>query len=623
MRHRSTYALLVIALVAMSCTDAPTTVPVRPYTGPGSQLTLADFIQQAIDDYLPRGFEEAVEARWSTVKLKKNSGDFAGAVKQLNTLSAWIDKKTPEITAPAGVTKAQAAALIVINMARWVYEGADADPQAVPTGDVAVEVVPAGAPLALVVPSQHASVTWDAGSTQEERVIVMLEDPETYPAQCQGPLPTQLCQYPLFYRVESFPHTRLTNPGRLGVCLVTTGDRRPIEYAADEPDEVGHHGPVGERLRLAHNAPANEDDRTPGGTVVGAIELLPLAETQSNLTNCNAPTGLNMGPIEKALHLAMGFVGKVISPKNAYAYDQGPEHDFSFFSNFNAVDPESQPDLVITGASAPPSGRGGTAIEVGYRVKNASRRIGGDATGTSGAGAAQLYLSADDEFDGEDTPIEGAFNAVPALAPGDSTPLFTHTVTLPATGGTHYVVVNVAQSEGGPLEVTEANNSDIRGVEVEDAFIGVWNGTLSPPGGGGGAQPATFIVTSRDGNSCTGEFRVAAAGDVTVTAYNVTRTLTSCNIDGTSLVASIDPWVNPNNNANRSDFAVTRTGNTLAGSATRWFPVIEGEGSAPEANPWSLSLTLGTTPTVNVPPPVTINLKASRANSTASTNTLY
>ncbi|HYC50590.1 MAG TPA: hypothetical protein VEB19_05705, partial [Gemmatimonadaceae bacterium] len=347
MRYRVSRVAFALAFVGLACSDAPTTTSVRPFDGLAQHTVLEDFIQAAIDTYLPKGFESAVEARWSTVKNKKNSGDIAGAIHQLNTLSQWIDKKTADISIPSGdnVTKEQAAAVIIVNMARWVYNGAAADPQIIPTGDVAIEVVPAGAPLALVVPSQHAAVSWGAGTTAEERIIVVSEDPGSYPGICQGPLPTNRCQYPLFYKIESFPHQNLLNPGNVEVCLMTTGDRRPIEYQNEETD-----GPVHERVRLAHNRPANPASYTPGGTIDGDIEILPLVAPEgqaAGLAHCHEHSDVGLRGFEKAVHSVMHLAGRLIAPKDAYAYDQGPMHRFLDFSNFNAVDPTSGADLAI------------------------------------------------------------------------------------------------------------------------------------------------------------------------------------------------------------------------------------------------------------------------------------
>lgn len=451
MRFRSSAVALFALVTVAACSDSPATSPLRPYTGPGSQITLADFIQQSIDDFLPRGFEDAVEARWGTVKTKKNSGDFAGAVKYLNTLSLWIDRKTSDITPPAGMTQGQAAAMLVLNMARWVYDGADADPEIVPTGDATIEVVPAFTPLDMATPSQHAGIEWGATSSDVERIVIIVEDPTQYPGHCNGPLVTRRCQYPLFYRAESFPHTRLVNPGRFAVCMVTTGDRRPLDYVADEPN-----GPVDDRLRVAHDLPESSADYTFGATQEDGIEILPLTATPSGtVINCNAPSTASMNPVERALYAVSTFAAKFISPKNAFAYDQGPEHDFSFFSNFNAVDPASQPDLSVSGTTAPSQGAINTAVTVSYLVSNTSRRSGGAATGAAEATTATVYLSSNATYEASDIAL-GTF-PIAMLRPDASIPV-SQSVMLPATAGSYYLIAQVPMNPGYAGEITDANN---------------------------------------------------------------------------------------------------------------------------------------------------------------------
>ena len=457
MRHRISRLALALAFVGLACSDVPTTTSVRPFDGLKTYTVLEDFIQAAIDTYLPRGFESAVEARWASVKQRKNAGDMAGAVKQLNTLSLWIDKKTAEITIPAGetVTKEQAAAVIVVNMARWVYDGAAADPQIIPNGDVAIEIVPAGAPLSLVVPSAHAAVSWDAGSTAEERIIVVAEDPGSYPGICQGPLPTNRCQYPLFYKVDSYPHLRLINPGKVEVCLVTTGDRRPIEYQNEETD-----GPVHERVRLAHNRPANPADYTAGSTIDGDIEILPLAapSEQTELTHCHEHSDAGLRGLEKAVHSVMHLAGRLIAPKNAYAYDQGPTHDFSFFSNFNAVDPTSAPDLSIENVVYNPGAASTSSPRsLSYQIANYSRRAEeGDATGAGVGVVARAYVSSDNTLDETDA-LLGSTNVGTLLPDGTPMPVTHSGFELPFEGPV-YLIIDVAQT-GGITEVSTANNT--------------------------------------------------------------------------------------------------------------------------------------------------------------------
>ena len=153
-------------------------------------------------------------------------------------------------------------------------------------------------------------------------------------------------------------------------------------------------------------------------------------------------------------------------------------------------------------------------------------------------------------------------------------------------------------------------------VGVDPGIIGVWNGFLRPPGAETGGQPVTMIL-NQTSDGCVGEFRVGTVESNV--AYNVTRTLTSCNVDGSSLVAEIDPWSAPTSDAVASEFAVTLSYNTLNGTAARVF--VEDDELVTET-PWTLNLTRSTTgtPTIIVMPALRSNLTTGEGGSTA---TLY
>lgn len=449
MRYRiSTF--LATALLLVSCTDqAPTTASMTPFGGSASSLALGDVIQGQIDAYLSGGLRNSVNSRWTSVRRKKDSGKMAEAIEQLNALSAWIDRKTGEITPPAGTSKDQAAALLIVNMARWVYGGPTAPPITATGPDVAVAVAPAGEEFFLQTPSEHAGVTWGAGSTNEDRIIVLAQDPNPYTGLCNGPLVTRRCQYPLFYILESYPKLKLNTPGRFAVCMVEDGDRRPLEYL---PDETGSR-PIDARMRVAHDKPANASDYTPGSTVEDGIEILPLSSTQSGeLIECDEPNPLAMGPVKRTLYFASRFVGRMIAPRNAWAWDAGPEHDFAFFSNFNGVDPQSEPDLEMSGLTVVPvpAAAAGSMVAT-FTVSNLSRRTTGDATASSPASTVTLYRSANTTIGPEDTVVTTM--AVPAMAPDAAPFTGSHAFVGPTSG--YYMIASVATVVG---EVSVANN---------------------------------------------------------------------------------------------------------------------------------------------------------------------
>src|SRR5688500_18156349 len=79
---------------------------------------------------------------------------------------------------------------------------------------------------------------------------------------------------PLFYTAHSYPNLRLNNAGRFAVCMDETSERRPLEY----PEDEGGSRPIDDRMRLAHDRPANPADYTTGATQEDGIEILPKAE---------------------------------------------------------------------------------------------------------------------------------------------------------------------------------------------------------------------------------------------------------------------------------------------------------------------------------------------------------
>jgi hypothetical protein len=449
MRSRSLVVAVVACLSLAACSDSPPTgSSLVPFGHAPANLTLGQYIDQQIVELLPTGHERSVGARWSTVQRSKSKGDMAGAVKHFNSLADWLDKKTNDFTPPSGTTKPQAAAHLVVSMATWLYEGPAASPPAPVGADVAIAIAPAGQPFLLQTPSEHAGLSWPAGSTNEDRLIVLAQDPTPYPEVCSGPLVTRRCQYPLFYTAHSYPDLRLNQKGRFAVCMVETGDRRPLEY----PDDETGARPIDGRLRLAHDLPENPADYTEGATQEDGIEILPKAEQQTGeLVDCDEPDKQAMGRLERTLYAASKFVGKIISPKNAWAWDSGPEHEFEAFSHFNGVDPQSEPDLALSNVTITPiPAATDLGMTLAYTVTNESRREGGDATASSPAATMTAYQSNDAELDAGDPVIVSA--PVPALAPDAAPHTASHTF---IPGDYSYVIVRVS---GAASEISMSNN---------------------------------------------------------------------------------------------------------------------------------------------------------------------
>jgi hypothetical protein len=463
MRRRSlAYAALLLSFIGTACADNKPTVPlVEPSAyAPLAHFALGDYIQETIYLILPNGFENTVDARWATVKKKKAAGDLVGAAAQLATLVDWMDKKTSEVIPPpgSGETKEQAVGRLVLNMMEWLYGSETAPPHDPITQDVVVQVIPAGQSATVVVPSDHAG--FDMGpQPQTEIVVISQESEELYPGQCNGPLVTPRCQVPLFYKYDIQPNTGFVhNSARFAVCMIggSSDERRPLDYAADEltysnPEDR----PVHHRMKLAHEKPVDPNDEIHGGGYVeGNIEFLPQVppEDQKGFVQCDEHSHLGMGAAERALHSVMHFVERVVSPKDAYAYDSGPEHLADAASHFNGVDPQSGPDLSVASFTATPTERfAGEDVAVTYSVENRSRRNGGHSTAKSQLTSASVSIYSDAALT---TLVAGPFatETIDAMVPDASAKSFTPTITLPSTlaPGTYWIAVKVVPNSGDP-----------------------------------------------------------------------------------------------------------------------------------------------------------------------------
>jgi hypothetical protein len=489
MRKSIAYAtLLATLLMSASCADTAPSAPTLQRLNTGLARSLSSDIDGMIADFFPQGLETATGTRWLTIKLELASGNVTGARKHLNDLVKFIGLKTGNISTTDGETPKHAAGRLVYAMSLYVYSG-PTTPVPPVGSDLVYAFVGAGQSATIVVPSDKAGVSLT--SPDDRIVVISQDDPALYPAQCQGPQPYTGCQYPLFYKFESFPHTRLDIPAHFAVCMVTEGDRRPLDYPEQEPG-----GPVHQRMHLAHETPTNEADRTPGSTYKDGIEILALAEQQQGFVSCNESAFVpSSNPVlalaQRAFRGFTNIAGRILTPKDLYAYDQGPEHLADSFSNFNGVDPESEPDLAITDfVGVPAEAYPGTIIGPRYAFENLSRRNNrGAGTGPSLPTTAQFYLSSDAVFDAEDTP-QGTPVVVPALYPDQGDVVTNQSLTLPTTPGRYYVIVHINANPGTEAE-SSGNNSAVFPVDVinplllqtgfEDGDPSVWGVGVSSP----------------------------------------------------------------------------------------------------------------------------------------------
>ena len=341
---KTRFAMLVtpvLLLFALACSDNPAGSKRGVPAGGSFAITPSGTLDQeiiAILALLPKGLETAATTRWGNVKAKYALGlsdptQMVVARKMVFELSAWVKMKGPDMDPPPfGEPRAAAAARAVLYMAMYIYNSPDASPPAYFTGaDAVVGLVTPGAAATVVTPTGHAGVAFEAGSVAENTIIVVSQNlSHLFGPNCTGPLDTLLCQYPLFYNFEQFPHTRLLKGAKFAVCHVSGGGERQRQ-----PLPGANH----DNFRLAHPKPANPADYTPGSTIREdfgeSIEILPLIS--QTFTVCNDVDYTPEPPPEiiGALSRMGRALAKLMTPQPAYAIDQGLGGESFFFSPFN------------------------------------------------------------------------------------------------------------------------------------------------------------------------------------------------------------------------------------------------------------------------------------------------
>jgi hypothetical protein len=323
------------------------------------------------------------------------------AKSQVLQLASWVKDQSPKMNQPpGGELRSAAAARLTLYMSMYVYDGPATTPPAYATGaDNAVGIITPTAGGTIVTPSTNAGVSVPVGAVNENTIVVITENPTPYPQNCSGPLPTTLCQYPRFYHFSQFPHARLNVGAKFAVCHINHGtNRTPLE---------DHDG-----FRLAHNKPANPADYTPGSTIRDGIEILPLVTQTFSFCGdveyaLNEPKGL-----DRALAIASSAITKFLTPKSAYAIDQGMGGESFAFSDFNDVDPQSKPDDAI-GALTPTLLGNGDSLKVAYAVTNVGTATSPPVTLTftlTPVAVEAVFL-----------PIHWIDNAIQSFVPGEGT----------------------------------------------------------------------------------------------------------------------------------------------------------------------------------------------------------
>ncbi|HET9425579.1 MAG TPA: CARDB domain-containing protein [Gemmatimonadaceae bacterium] len=456
-------ALALLSLAA--CTDRPDlTAPggpaaTRRIVAPSGTL---DQNITALIDLLPRGLATAGRNRWGNVKAKYQEGltdpaQMKVARKMLFELAEWVKAKGPQMSPPPNnETVSAATARLTLYMSQYVYDGPETAPPVFLAGaDNAIALVTPEDSATVVTPAEQAGVAFEEGTVSQETIIVITENPTPYPANCSGPLATRLCQYPRFYHFSQFPHEKLLKPARFAVCHVNDGGNR--EPLADH-----------DRFRLAHEKPANPADYTPGSTIRDqngeSVEILP--EITQTFSICedvvyalNPPTGMKGALTRLAKH-----VGKLVTPKNAYAIDQGGGGLSIMFSDFNNLDPDGVPDDSVDNfTTSADTAHGGDEVVVSYTVRN---------TGTATALPTMSTIAFNAVAPMPASTMIMASVPVPAIVPGDSV-MLSAPVIIPGsavTGGNYTLSVDVGSDPTFP-DTNTVNNVASRPLAIDPAFI--------------------------------------------------------------------------------------------------------------------------------------------------------
>ena len=448
--------LAAALLLAVSCTDragvteAGGSSSARQIVAPSGTL---DQNIYALFQLYPKGQAMAGLNRWTTVKKAYEVGladpaKMAKAYDQLFRLAEWVANMAPRMSDPPGdETPASASARLALYMSLYIYEGPATPPPSYLVGaDNAIGLVTPAQGATIVTPSTNAGVSVPAGAVDVNTVVVITENPTPYPANCSGPLPTKLCQYPRFYHFSQFPHTKLNVAAKFAVCHVNSGTQRT---------PLADH----DRFRLAHNAPANPADYTPGSTYEGGIEILPLITQTFSVCDdieyaLNEPLGLR-----GVLARASGAVGRLLTPKSAFAIDQGAGGESFMFSDFNDVDPDGVPDDSVSGFSAPDTVVAGSTITMPYTVTN---------VGTATSPSVTADFSIQPVYYAAVLPsIPLTSTGIMSLVPGQSTIAQSTTATIPTTAsGNYWLRINVGSNASFP-DAQMANNEGMKVIYVQ------------------------------------------------------------------------------------------------------------------------------------------------------------
>ncbi|MEO8337285.1 MAG: hypothetical protein ABI664_20070 [bacterium] len=368
--RRIALPLVASLLVLTSCTDSSTR-PSSFLAPPGVryQLTQTGTLDSEVIALIQALFAPELEtnllSQWSIIKERLAGGEITAARSRLLTAAAFIlSKQSFMAPPPNNESIPTATARLVLYMSLYVYNGPTTPvPSQMGIGsDAKTEIVTPTSPAIIQTPLKHAAAGLDVGTVMTNTIIVVSQNTTFYQSHCNGPFTTKYCQYPIYYEYHSFPHVKFEKPVRVAMCPVPPGGNYGVLSGVDDDELV-----------RAHDKPANAANYTPGGYPVPgeAIEILPI-NPQFDPTH---PTIICAGTMYPQVALfnvprrpegvlenarayaaragngAVRFVGRMLTPKEAYAIDNGVEHLAFDFSQFAIIDTIGRPDLRLSGTA--------------------------------------------------------------------------------------------------------------------------------------------------------------------------------------------------------------------------------------------------------------------------------
>jgi hypothetical protein len=368
--RRTALMLVASLLVLTSCTDTSTR-PTAFLAPPGARYQLsptgtldAEIIALTQALFAPE-LETNALSQWSAIKARLAGGEVAAARARLLTLDDFIQANQGRMDPPPNNESIPTAtARLILYMALYVYSGptTPVPPQMGIGSDAKTEIVKPNLPALIQTPLLHAAAGFDAGTVTTNTIVVVTQNTTFFQSHCSGPFTTKYCQYPIYYEYHSFPHVRFEKPVRVVMCPVPPGGNYGVLPGVDDDELV-----------RAHDKPANPSGYTPGGFPVPgeAIEILPInpafdpthptvvcgGTVYPQVALFNVPRHPE-GVLENALayaaratNSAASFVGRMLTPKSAYAIDNGVEHLSFEFSQFANLDTIGRPDLALSGTA--------------------------------------------------------------------------------------------------------------------------------------------------------------------------------------------------------------------------------------------------------------------------------